>query len=133
MLFRPSFCANCGEKIDRPEWFPWTSRRFCQICEIEFKGQELLPRVIVGLGIIIGLFGIGGYLKSASPASDLQASKQTKRLTEPPSPAAKVNVSETPVSRQETTNAAVNGQPGQPLFSSTTGKQNGQPSLIPKP
>ena len=126
MFFRPSFCANCGEKIDRPEWFPWTSRRFCQVCEIEFKGQELIPRVIVGLAIVFGLFGIGGYLKSSSPASELQALKQPKRSIEPPSIVTKLAASDSPVSKQENTNGAFNGQPGQLIISSTPGKANGQ-------
>ena len=69
MFFRPSFCANCGEKIERANWGVFTSRRFCQVCESEYKGQDLIPRVIVGLGIAVGLFGFGSYLKSA-PGGD---------------------------------------------------------------
>ena len=70
MFFRPSFCANCGEKIERADWGIFTSRRFCQVCESEYKGQDLIPRVIVGLGIAVGLFGFGSYLKSAPGAED---------------------------------------------------------------
>jgi hypothetical protein len=67
MLFRPKYCANCGEKIDRVEWGILTSRRFCPVCEIEFKGHEMIPRVVVGLGVLIGIFGFGSYLNSGTP------------------------------------------------------------------
>ncbi len=64
MFFRPSFCANCGEKIERAEWGLWTSRRFCPVCESQYKGHDLVPRAIVGFGLLIGVFGFGSYLKS---------------------------------------------------------------------
>ncbi|MCA1591029.1 MAG: hypothetical protein LC734_11740 [Acidobacteria bacterium] len=69
MLFRPKFCANCGEKIERTEWGYLTSRRFCETCAIEFKGQEMIPRGIVAAGLLVGALGIGSYLNSgeASP------------------------------------------------------------------
>ena len=66
MFFRPSFCANCGEKVERSDWGPFTSRRFCAVCESELKAHDLVPRVIVGLGILVGIFGFGSYLKSGN-------------------------------------------------------------------
>ncbi|MFL6374883.1 MAG: hypothetical protein ACJ73D_09470 [Pyrinomonadaceae bacterium] len=66
MLFRPSFCAHCGEKIERSDWGLFTSRRFCAVCESELKAHDLVPRVVVGLGILIGIFGIGSYLKAGN-------------------------------------------------------------------
>ncbi len=82
MLFRPSFCANCGEKIDRAEWGIFTSRRFCQVCESEFKGHDLIPRFIVGLGVLLGVIGLGGYLKSGSGVSESQLARQPRRFVE---------------------------------------------------
>ena len=83
MFFRPNYCANCGEKIERANWGVFTSRRFCQVCESEYKGQDLIPRVIVGLGIAVGLFGFGSYLKSA-PGDEVGrlSSVQPRRLME---------------------------------------------------
>lgn len=81
MFFRPSFCANCGEKIDRAEWGIFTSRRFCQVCESEFKGQDLIPRFIVGSAILFGLFGFGGYLMSGS-APESALIKQPRKFVE---------------------------------------------------
>ncbi|MEO7539469.1 MAG: hypothetical protein ABIV21_05550 [Pyrinomonadaceae bacterium] len=93
MLFRPTFCAHCGEKIERAEWRPWTSRRFCPVCESEFKGQDLIPRAVVALGILVGIFGVGSYMKSGS-ASDLRAARQSQRFVEKqngPAPVANVD------------------------------------------
>jgi hypothetical protein len=84
MFFRPSFCANCGDKIDRAEWGIFTSRRFCQVCESEFKGHDLLPRFIIGLGVLIGVLGVGGYLKSGSGPSDSQLIKQSRKVVDQP-------------------------------------------------
>src|SRR5947209_4034732 len=66
MFFRPSFCANCGEKIERSDWGPFTSRRFCAVCEAELKAHDLIPRVVVGLCMLVGVLGIGSYLKNGN-------------------------------------------------------------------
>lgn len=85
MLFRPNFCANCGEKVERADWGILTSRRFCLVCESEFKGQDLIPRAIVATGILSGIFGIGFYMQSGTrPAAALVAkppAKQTNQAT----------------------------------------------------
>ena len=61
MLFRPKFCANCGEKIERNEWRLWTSRRFCELCATEFQLQEYVPRIVVGLAVVASILGFGNY------------------------------------------------------------------------
>lgn len=66
MFYKPKFCCNCGEKIERPEWHLLSSRRFCEVCEVENKGHEWLPRVIVGLGVAVGLFGLGSMMGGRS-------------------------------------------------------------------
>ena len=82
MLFRPNFCANCGEKIERADWGIFTSRRFCPVCESEFKGQDLVPRAIVALGLLIGVLGVGSYLKTGSAATNSLAVRQPAKLVE---------------------------------------------------
>lgn len=68
MFFKPNFCCNCGEKIKRAEWKILTSRRFCDVCEVEHKEHEWLPRAVVIASVLVGVFGIGSYLKSADQA-----------------------------------------------------------------
>ncbi|MBK9153734.1 MAG: hypothetical protein IPM25_05895 [Chloracidobacterium sp.] len=70
MFFRPNFCCNCGERIQRAEWKLLTSRRFCDVCAIERQGTEWFPRAIVAGGVLIGVFGAGNYLRTAeAPAT----------------------------------------------------------------
>lgn len=69
MFYTPKFCCNCGEKIERVDWKLWTSRRFCDVCAIEKQGYELLPKAIVGVALLFGIFGIGSNLHEKSPAS----------------------------------------------------------------
>jgi len=77
MLFRPSFCANCGEKIERAEWHFWTSRRFCDICVTDMPVQEFAPKIIVGfaaLSAVVLLFG--SYLKPGQDKTELPVVRQ---------------------------------------------------------
>lgn len=115
MLFRPSFCANCGEKIDRAEWGIFTSRRFCQVCESEFKGQDLIPRFIVGLGVLIGVFGFGGYLKSGSATSETKLVRQSQKFVEQP-------VAAQPASGEKTVTVSGNANVGMPLVLENSNK-----------
>jgi hypothetical protein len=62
VFYKPKFCCNCGETIDRVDWKPWTSRRFCDVCESEQKHHELLPRVVVAAGMFAGLIGVSAYM-----------------------------------------------------------------------
>lgn len=80
MLFRPSFCANCGEKIERAEWNLWTSRRFCDLCASELLGHDILPKIAVGIGVLATIVGFGAYLKSSPERVDLPIVK--KRSTD---------------------------------------------------
>lgn len=84
MLFRPKFCANCGEKIERAEWFIWTSRRFCQVCESDLKAIDLMPSAVVIGSLLIGVFGFGSYLKSGPSNSELLVSKSSRTAVNNP-------------------------------------------------
>ena len=66
MLYRPNYCSNCGEKIERVNWGILASRRFCSICETEYKGHEYLIRGFVAVGLLGIVFGTGAYLQSGS-------------------------------------------------------------------
>lgn len=64
MFFKPNYCCNCGEKINRAEWGILTSRRFCSVCAVENQGHEWAVRALVGASLLIGLFGFGSYLRT---------------------------------------------------------------------
>jgi hypothetical protein len=101
MPYKPKHCCQCGDKIDRIDWKPWTSRRFCELCETEFGIYEWLSRGLFGVGLLLGLFSIGSYLqKDAKPLN--VASKQI--MSGVPSTRSDV-IEQTNVSRGSTNNA----------------------------
>ncbi len=70
MFYKPKFCCNCGEKIERVDWTPMTSRRFCEYCAIEKKPYDLAPKAIILIAIAFGLYGFGGSLQREKTESD---------------------------------------------------------------
>ena len=82
MLFRPTFCCNCGEKIERAEWKLWTSRRFCQLCATEFSLQDY---AVKGVIILAGAVMVLGVAKLFTPVRSSEVA--AKRTVERPSQA----------------------------------------------
>jgi hypothetical protein len=79
MLYKPNFCCNCGERIERAEWSVFSSRRFCELCETEKKEYDYFVRGVVLAGFVAGLFGLtflvidsGGSKSVESPAMQAQ-------------------------------------------------------------
>ena len=69
MIYRPNYCCNCGEKIERVEWPLLASRRFCDLCKTEHQTFEWLPRIIVGIAVVFGAAGLIGSLKRPVPTA----------------------------------------------------------------
>ena len=78
MLFKPSFCCNCGEKIERAEWKLWTSRRFCELCATEFTLQDHAVKGVMIFATVISVFGLAS-LFTGSNRPNLVASKAVER------------------------------------------------------
>lgn len=57
-MYRPNFCAECGERVARARWRWWTSRRFCGSCERRFRRK----RIVASLLLWAALFGVGFVL-----------------------------------------------------------------------
>lgn len=60
MIYRPNFCAECGERVLRPRWRWWTSRRFCQACALRLRRRRVGARLtlcasLLALGCCVGL------------------------------------------------------------------------------
>jgi hypothetical protein len=87
MLYKPKYCCHCGEEIERIEWFPWTSRRFCETCATENKIYDWFPVSIVVFGILLSIFGLGTYLKSGEkqlPAAVKQKTTDISKSSQNP-------------------------------------------------
>lgn len=83
MLYQPTFCCNCGNKVDRTKWRPWTSGRFCENCETEFRKEEWLPTVFLLLiALVGGLYGFGSYLKTPEKPLALTSNRATNIAAE---------------------------------------------------
>lgn len=80
MFYDPTYCCNCGEKIERTESLPFLkSGRFCDVCQKEFSFQEWMPTIFIVISGLVGLFGIGTFLRDGEPAKPA-AFKQTKNI-----------------------------------------------------
>lgn len=64
VLYKPRFCCNCGEKIERVDWNLLTSRRFCDVCAAENRFFDYGPRIAVAGGILAAVFGLGSVFGS---------------------------------------------------------------------
>lgn len=54
MLYKPNFCAECGEKIDRSSWSWLASRRFCDACARIFENPNRIKKAVAAAAIFIG-------------------------------------------------------------------------------
>ncbi len=59
MSYKPKYCCQCGEKVERTNWQPWTNRRFCELCETDFGLYDWIPTLVLALGLILAVVGIG--------------------------------------------------------------------------
>ena len=65
-MYRPNFCADCGERVLRERWRAWTSRRFCPACEKRF-GRAWLRPVIACCLLAFAAFAAGRLMRPAPP------------------------------------------------------------------
>lgn len=73
-MHRPNFCAECGVKIIRLHWHPWTSRRFCDACARRLRKERLmLPLITAIIVFSIGMV-TGKSIRPPAPALIIQRS-----------------------------------------------------------
>lgn len=63
-MYRPNFCTDCGERIWRKRWYPWTSRRFCAKCATRLRRATVFVPVLSVITLTIAAWLVG---RSASP------------------------------------------------------------------
>ena len=71
MFYKPTYCCSCGDKIDRIEWRLLTSRRFCELCETEYKFDDWLPRIAGVFAILLGIWGTGIYFSRSAESINI--------------------------------------------------------------
>ena len=71
-MYRPNFCSECGTKIVRLHWHPWTSRRFCPSCARRLRKERLqIPLLLAGMLLGVG-FVTGRALRPKPPPLIIQ-------------------------------------------------------------
>ncbi|HEX8163383.1 MAG TPA: hypothetical protein VF538_16045 [Pyrinomonadaceae bacterium] len=65
-MYKPNFCAECGERVLRERWRAWTSRRFCPACEKRFRRGWLAPAAACCALVCAG-FAFGRLMRPAPP------------------------------------------------------------------
>ncbi len=89
-LYKPNFCAECGEKIDRENRHFWSSRRFCENCEPVYRMNRIFPPALAGVLLFFGgiFFGqMGQRYEKPNPVIPTQAALAAEK-GEKPAPAA---------------------------------------------
>jgi len=66
-MYKPNFCAECGARIERLRWHPWTSRRFCTACARRFRRSQIVLRAIVGLALVSLGLSAGRLMRPEPP------------------------------------------------------------------
>jgi hypothetical protein len=81
MFYKPKFCSECGEKVERADWKPWTSRQFCELCETDHRMRKWLPRMVFAAGILGVVFGLGTWLQRPEKPLNIIRTVQAADLT----------------------------------------------------
>ena len=102
-MYRPNFCSECGAKIIRLQWHPWTSRRFCGSCSQRLKKERLtLPFVASIVLLSIGL-AAGHAARSPMPPLIIERSAT-------PTPAHSGNAAATEIPNMKVSDPATESQ-----------------------
>lgn len=108
MLYRPNFCSNCGEKIERANWPLLASRRFCDLCQTEHQAVDWLPRIAVVVGLIFGSAGLIAFYRPAQRPENIDFKQAGEIITRSrAAPAANQNNATPPSIPQSQTGSAL--------------------------
>ncbi len=59
MSYEPKYCCQCGDKIERADRGFLTSRRFCELCETDFRHLDWMPKVMLAAAGFLTLVSLG--------------------------------------------------------------------------
>ena len=65
MFYRPNFCCSCGEKIERVEWTIFSSRKFCDLCQTEFRARDLGPKIFAAVVLTVFVAVVSSVFRPA--------------------------------------------------------------------
>lgn len=65
-MYKPNFCAECGERVLRERWRVWTSRRFCPACAPRLRRNWRAP-LLACCALLGAGFAAGRLMRPAPP------------------------------------------------------------------
>ena len=95
MFYRPNFCCNCGEKIERIEWPLFASRKFCDLCQTEFRARDWGVKLLAAAGIVFASGLISSFFRPQQIGPMRMASPDQVALSSAVKPRADANFSTT--------------------------------------
>lgn len=82
MSYKPKFCCQCGESIERDDWKIWTSRRFCRLCETEFGVYDWAVKVSFAVSLIFAFIGILSFWQKPAKSLEIVANQPSAALSD---------------------------------------------------
>lgn len=73
-MYRPKFCAECGEKVIRLRWHLWTNRKFCERCVPRLAKEQWIHAGVASLAILLLGMALGRAGRSNQPPLIIQRS-----------------------------------------------------------
>ena|SRR6185436_12209444 len=58
-MYKPNFCAECGNSLLRLRWYFWTSRKFCNDCARKLRKERFTPWLMAAIALISAGFVAG--------------------------------------------------------------------------
>jgi len=77
-MYRPKFCAECGEKIIRLRWHLWTSRKLCERCLPRFIKEQLIHAGAAAVAILLAGIVLGRAARSTPPPLVIQRTQDSR-------------------------------------------------------
>ncbi|MGC2238517.1 MAG: hypothetical protein WA584_20345 [Pyrinomonadaceae bacterium] len=125
MSYKPKFCCQCGEKIERVDWNLLASRKFCELCATDFGASEKVSKIVFGLSIVIGLAGFASFWRTPEKSLNIAPNQLVASVPN-------VNKSETnrTISPQNSSNTLVQTVQAQPNNSAKQAKNEVVPANL---
>jgi hypothetical protein len=76
-LYKPNFCCECGEPVQRPRRRVWTSRHFCHACAPRFRRTGLKRALLLASALFLPGFLLGRLLRPTPPPLVIERGAQT--------------------------------------------------------
>ncbi len=84
-MYRPNFCAQCGQKVLRLTWRFWTSRKFCDQCARALRKERFTP-LLIAVAALTGAGYVAGRARTPAPPPLTILRRADSPLTSPEDP-----------------------------------------------